>query len=323
MISDSRTSDLVMSLLQQNDILAERSEVKGIVIAEKILFKGLEKLSHMIELGTTPQEELALQWQGINRFIDLYVKRKEELVIVLEATNDSNPCSNDLLLLKTIGFGDDNDEEVGIVHFNHDILIDIAHELANKAKNMYGRLSLTTDKVIRTGPSTKENIENNRKPSTDDQNLMNFEKTARESLLKTSQNTTNEINAADTPLTSKGKKTPKPLGTRTFTDQLDETSEEVSDQNLRYKMEQEIEQLKKQLEQKLLVNPLNVKPPVKSTYQADNEELRSKKRLTAKFLSTIMKIQRTIEDVKEFQTYINLHDGENSMDLLINLDNES
>ena len=36
-----------------------------------------------------------------------------------------------------------------------------------------------------------------------------------------------------------------------------------------------------------------------------------------------MKIQRTIEDVKEFQTYINLHDGENSMDLLINLENES
>ena len=77
MISDSRTSDLVMSLLQQNDILAERSEVKGIVIAEKILFKGLEKLSHMIELGTTPQEELALQWQGINKFIDLYEKKEK------------------------------------------------------------------------------------------------------------------------------------------------------------------------------------------------------------------------------------------------------
>ena len=82
-MSDSRTSDLIMSLLHQNDIEAEVPEVKGIVMAERILVKGLEKLCKMIELGTT-HEELVLQWQGINRFIDLYLKRKDELIFLID-----------------------------------------------------------------------------------------------------------------------------------------------------------------------------------------------------------------------------------------------
>ena len=158
---------------------------------------------------------------------------------------------------------------------------------------------------------------------TDDQNLMNFEKSVRANLLKTNQDTTNQTNTTDINLTYKGKQIPKLLVKETCTEQLTETPERVSDHNLQYRMEQEIVQLKQRLEQKLSVDPMNAKPQPIPTYQVDNEELKSKKRLTANILSTIMKIQRTVDDVREFQTYFNLHDGEDSMNSLTNLEKES
>ena len=158
---------------------------------------------------------------------------------------------------------------------------------------------------------------------TDDQNLMNFEKSVRENLLKTNQGTTNQTNTTDINLTYKGKQIPKLLVKKTGTEQLTETPERVTDHSFQHRMEQEIVQLKQQLEQKLSVDLMNAKPPTIPTYQVDTEELKSKKRLTANILSTIMKIQRTVDDVREFQTYFNLHDGEDSMNSLTNLEKES
>ena len=99
-MSDSRTSDLIMSLLHQNDIEAEVPEVKGIVMAERILVKGLEKLCKMIELGTT-HEELVLQWQGINRFIDLYLKRKDDIFHTLLCLPSCGPSFMLLMQIKS------------------------------------------------------------------------------------------------------------------------------------------------------------------------------------------------------------------------------
>ena len=379
-MTDNRTSDLIMALLKQTGTTATTPEVRQIVQSERILYKVLNRTARMIDSGATP-EELRTQWDGVNKHIEHYVTRKEELTTILEAASGSEPQADDIQLLQSIGYNEDMASGAGIVNFNYDPLTEIARELAQEAKEIYGELPISIDQIIRTGPSTNANIENNRNPeldgafggannhgmSTDDQNLMNFEKTARENLLKSSKNTTKKspeldgafggtnhhgmstddqhlmnfertarenllrtskdttmlLSAADTPLTAKGRETPNFQETRTFTDQLEEDLEDVPDQNLRYKMEQEIIQLKRQLRQKLSVDPLNAKPPVKTTNKTDNEELKSKKRLTASILSTIMKIQRTVEDVKEFQTYINLHDNENSMNLLINLEKEA
>ena len=335
-MSDSRTSDLIMSLLHQNDIEAEVPEVKGIVMAERILVKGLEKLCKMIELGTT-HEELVLQWQGINRFIDLYLKRKDELIFLIEATNVSNVCSNDLVLLKTIGFGDDNEEGKGIVHFNHDILIDMARELANKAKTTYGELTLNVDKVIRTGPSTNYNIEHNQnltlgrttretephKISMDKQNLMEFEETVRKNLLKNRQDRINQTNKNETPLTSMGNHIPELQKKIETTNQRSDLPEDAVEPERLYQMKQEIIQLKQQLKQKEAVHSINMNPPTTSAYHTDSAELKAKKRFTANILTNIMKIKRAVDDVLELETYLDVNDGEKSMDLLISIERES
>ena len=223
-MADNRTSDLILSLLKQTNTTATTPEVRQTVQAERILYKVLDKTAKMINTGTTP-DELRIQWDGVNKYTEQYLRKKDELTTLLDSTNGSEPQPDDLQLLQSIGYNEDNTAGAGVINFNYDVLIEIVRELAQEAKEIYGELPISIDQLKRTGPSTNVNIENNRNSEldeafeetnhhgmhTDDQNLMNFEKSVRANLLKTNQDTTNQTNTTDINLTYKGKQIPKLL----------------------------------------------------------------------------------------------------------------